>query len=190
MTLEMKKSKIAYFCASIGTLLVGAYFVSVCPNGEEVLKCVKLEAPKTRFCTYGMNGWSWMSRNDCFSINADEAICEKLVPALHPALNLSYALADPTGSYVGKYGRQKAYGSYLIMVNYRSKANMTMLRNQYTSKEQAEAVKKDFDMFLKNPKRKSYELRDTNLGDWGIAIFIGAAFGGFSLFFLQEALKS
>jgi hypothetical protein len=190
----MNRLKLFRQSLSVVILLTGCLFVSTLPSRMQV-KCSKLEKPQNRLCTYGIWDFPWVSRRNCFNAKIDQVSCEQVRYSLNPAFKQSTILGDPTGSYIGKSTVLSSTTSsprpHLVIVNYRKRSQLPISNYTFRSQAEVDFLKKDFDAFLRNPDRKSYQIEEKIPGGWILAVPFGGIFALVSLAIFQgKSLKN
>jgi hypothetical protein len=161
---------------SVGILLTGFLFVISLPSHIQI-KCSKLEVKQNKFCTYGIGMFPSLSRTNCFMTEINSVVCETINYSLYPKLKSSFLLVDPTGSYTGKSNvfsnSKSAPRPNLVLVNYRKKTQIPIPNYSFRDQNEINLLKKDFDTFLKNPNKKTYQIDEEIPGTWILVVPFG-----------------
>jgi hypothetical protein len=154
-----------YICqlTGVGTLLFGFVLCSSVISQSINLKCFKPQVNQNRFCTYGAGIFPTTSRVSCTDVPLNSVICEEIrVSSVHPSLKDSYILVNPTGTYIlmaAPPGNSKGVRiPHLVIVNYKTKAQLPFTNRHFISQAGIESLKKEFGLFLKKPEKKPFEM--------------------------------
>jgi hypothetical protein len=189
----MSTKRVICQLAGVGALLLG-FGLSAGIDQSMYIKCFKPPANQKRFCHYGIGIFPTTSRNRCSDEQVLNVICEETeVSFLHPSLKDSRILVDPTGTYIQKAtlpGRSKgARVPRLVIVNYRTK-DLTYLDNySERSQDEIEFLKKEFDLFLKNPDQKPFQMSEEKPYPLAGAIPLAVVSVVIFIVFFKESLK-
>jgi hypothetical protein len=184
--------KNTYRVLSAVFLCAGLWTVNTFPASTQ-LHCVKLEIKRDKFCTYGLSILPWISRSNCSLVNADKVVCEKIDFSINPIFKKSSILADPTGSYVGQttsFKNSKSFPtSTLTIVNYHSGKGLSTPNYILKDKGHTELLKKQLDVFLKEPTHLDYQIYEESEWPWSLALPAGLFFGSLSVLLFKESCK-
>jgi hypothetical protein len=184
-----------YICqlTGLGMLLFGFVLCSGIPQSIN-LKCFKSQVNQNQFCTYGNDIFATTSRVRCSDVPLNSVICEETrVSSVHPSLKDSYILVNPTGTYIQTYApRADPKGTripHLVIVNYKTKDRLTVSNYGSTSQAGIESLKQEFDLFLKKPDQKPFQINTEEPGSSIVSIPLLVIFVVTSLAFFQESFK-
>jgi hypothetical protein len=184
-----------YICqlTGVGMLLFGFVLCSGIPQSIN-LKCFKPQVNQSKFCTYGNDILATTSRVRCSDVPLSSVICEKMrVSSVHPSLKDSYILVNPTGTYIQTYApRADPKGAripHLVIVNYKTKDKLIVSNYGSTSQAGIESLKQEFDLFLKKPDQKPFQVNTEESGSSIVSIPLLIMFVVTSLAFFQESFK-
>jgi hypothetical protein len=133
-------------------------------------KCIKTGTKQHKICNYGIFIFPSVSRSRCSPKEIAHVICEKTsFSILHSSLKYSNTLADPTGAYIqigAISSGEKRKVPNLVIANYHSETRMVVVNHTGKSQEEIESLKKEFDIFLKNPSKMSFQINEQVLFPW------------------------